>query len=287
MKKILSICLALFTTSVMAQIDVPAPSPLSTVSQKLGLTDVSITYSRPGVKDRKIFGDLVPFGTVWRLGANASTKFNTTGDITIAGLDVPAGEYAIYAIPNPDKWTIIIHKNISYWGTGGEKYNVEEDLGRFEVPVNSAYPVKIETMTFNFTDISNDECNLELLWENTQVLIKVKTNSDAKIMAEINEKMKGVSSATYYQAARYYLENGKDLNKALEWINLSLVDNDKFWMVRQKALILAALERYPEAIEAAELSKTLAQSANNMDYVRLNEKSIEAWGKMKNPGKKK
>jgi tetratricopeptide (TPR) repeat protein len=266
---------------VQAQIDVPAPSPLGSINQKVGLSDLSVTYSRPSVKGRTIFGDLVPYGSMWRLGANASTKFKTSSDITIEGKDVPAGEYALYAIPNKDSWTMILHKNTSYWGTGGDKYSVEEDLARFEVKPNNAYPLMVETMTFQFTDITSEDCYLELTWANTQVRIKIHTDVDKKVMASIDEKMKGISSATYYQAARYYLENDKDLNKALEWINLSLVDNEKFWMVRQKALILAKMERYDDAIKTAELSKSLAETAQNNDYVRLNEKSIEEWKKMK------
>lgn len=276
--------IALFCISATlsyAQISVPAPSPLSTVEQQVGLTDVSVTYSRPSVKGRVIFGDLVPYGEMWRWGANASTKIKTSDDIKINGHDVPAGTYALYAIPGETEWTIIIHSNTSYWGTGGDKYNQEEDLVRFTVKPNTAYPVKTETMTFQFSDLTTEGCHLEFLWENTQLKLDIQTNVDEQVMKEIEMKMKGVSSATYYQAARYYYDNDKDLNKAYEWINLALVNNEKFWMVRQKALIEAKLGKYKQAVITANRSMELAKEAGNDDYVRLNEKSIAEWSKKK------
>lgn len=281
MKKILLFVLVAACSSVFAQIDVPAPSPLSTIEQKVGLSNLAIEYSRPSVKGRKIFGDLVPMGEMWRWGANASTKFRTSDDITIEGHDVPAGEYALYAIPGESEWTIIIHKNTSYWGTGGDKYSTDEDLVRFQVKQNSKYPVATETMTFQFSDITSSGCAIEFLWENTQLKIKVETNVDKLVMKEIETKMKGVSSATYFQAARYYYDNDKDINKAYEWVKLSLVDNEKFWMVRLQALIEAKMGDYKSAIATAKKSLELAKQANNQDYVRMNEKSIEEWSKMK------
>jgi len=280
MKNSLLALLILCGVTVSAQIETPAPSPLSTIEQKVGLSDVSITYSRPSVKGRTIFGDLVQYGEMWRWGANASTKFTTSDDIKIEGHDVPAGTYAMYAIPGQETWTIVIHKNTSYWGTGGSKYKESEDLVRFEVKANSSYPVKVETMTFQFSNITTSGCDIEFMWENTQLSMKVETQVDAQVMKEIEMKMKGVSSATYYQAARYYYENDKDMNKAFEWINKALVDNEKFWMVRLKALIQAKMGDYAGAIETAKRSKTLAEEAGNKDYVRMNDKSIAEWKKM-------
>jgi hypothetical protein len=278
MKRFYFLSLLLSSTIAFAQINVPKPSPLSTLEQKVGLTDVTIAYSRPSKKGRVIFGDLVPYGKMWRTGANASTKITFDQDVKIEGNDVPAGTYALYTIPGEAEWEIILHKNLTYWGTGGKNYKTEEDQLRFKVKPNNAYPVVTETMTINLTNLTNEECVVELLWDKTQVTFKLETEVDALVQAEIDEKMKGVTKATYYQAARYYLENGKDLNQALEWINLSLVDNEKYWIVRQKALILAKLERYEEAIEAAELSKKLAEGYNE-GYVKMNQKSIEEWSK--------
>ncbi len=278
MKKITLILVVLATANIaLAQIKVPQPSPLSTVTQKIGLTEVSITYSRPSKKGRKIFGELVAYDRMWRTGANASTKIKIADDVKIEGHDVPAGEYALYTIPGKDKWTIVIHKNTSYWGTGESSYKEEEDLVRFDVIPNNKYPVTVESLTFNFTDIRDEQCYIELLWENTQVRFIMSTEVDKMVMDDISEKMKGVTAATYYQSARYYLEHDKDLNQALEWINLAIEEEQKFWIVRQKALILAKMERYQEAIESAEYSKKLAQEAGNEHYVDINNLSITEW----------
>ncbi|MFT5513879.1 MAG: tetratricopeptide (TPR) repeat protein, partial [Bacteroidia bacterium] len=143
------------------------------------------------------------------------------------------------------------------------------------------YPVQTESMTFQFSDITIEGCNLEFLWANTQVKLEIQTNVDEQVMKDIDVKMKGVSSATYYQAARYYYDNDKDLEQAYEWIKLSLVNNEKFWMVRQKALIEAKLGKYKDAIATATKSMELAKTAGNDNYVRLNEKSIAEWSKKK------
>lgn len=276
MKTLFTLTLTLIMGVVFGQIETPMPSPLGKVEQKVGLTDCSIEYSRPSVKDRKIFGELVPFGKMWRTGANASTKIKFSDPVKIAGKDVPAGTYALYTIPSEDEWTIILHKNLTYWGVGGSDYNPEEDQLRFKVKANKKYPVKIETMTFNFANVSATGCDIELLWENTQVKFRMDVTYDDKVMAQIEQAMT-ISSRTYYAAARYYLENDKDLNKALEWINKATEGEEVFWMLRQKALILAKMENYTEAISVAKRSKELAQEAGNENYVKMNEDSIKEW----------
>ncbi len=284
MKKIVLLFLMTCTIWSQAQINIPRPSPMGKVVQTIGLTDVTISYSRPSAKDRVIFGDLVPYGEMWRTGANASTKIKFSDDVKVEGMDVPAGEYALYTIPGKDQWTIILHKNTTYAGTGGDKYNPAEDQARFVVKP-MAYPAKIETFTINFSDLKSDEGFVELLWENTQVKFKIKTEVDKKVMTEIDEKMKGVSSSTYYQSAQYYYDNNKDLAQALIWVNKALEDNEKFWIVRLKALILAKLGNYAEAVAAAERSKTLALEAKNNEYVKMNDKSIEEWKALIPPAK--
>lgn len=284
MKRMLLSFLLIAPVLLSAQINIPRPSPMGKVTQTIGLTDVTISYSRPSAKDRVIFGDVVPYGEMWRTGANASTKIKFSDDVKIEGKDVPAGEYALYTIPNKDEWTIIIHKNTTYSGTGGDKYTTDEDQARFTVKP-MAYPAKIETFTIHVTDLKSDEGYVELLWDNTQVRFQVKTEVDKKVMTEIDEKMKGVSASTYYQAASYYYENNKDLAQALVWVNKSLEGgNEKFWMVRTKALILAKMGNYSDAIVAAERSKALAMESKNNEYVKMNDKSIEEW-KMLVPAK--
>ena len=280
MRKIFVLITALSALFVQAQIETPQPSPLGEVEQMVGLTEIEIEYSRPGVKDRVIFGELVPYDVMWRTGANASTKISFSTDVEINNTTVPEGTYALYTIPGEKEWTIILHKNLDYWGTGGDNYDEAEDQIRFKVSSNSAYPVKIETLTINITDIKDGSCNIELLWENTQVKFGVTVNYDEEVMAQIESAMT-ISSRTYYLAARYYLENDKDLDQALEWINKAIEMDEKYWVVRQKALILAKQGKYDEAIAAAERSKELAKEAKNDHYVELNDQSIAEWKKMK------
>ncbi|MFY0644851.1 MAG: DUF2911 domain-containing protein [Bacteroidia bacterium] len=276
MKNLLLLILAFLSSNVIAQITTPRPSPLCSVEQKVGLTDIGITYSRPSMKDRVIFGELVAYDKMWRTGANASTKISFSDAVRINNTDVPAGTYALYTIPGEDEWTIILHKNLSYWGTGGDKYNEEEDQIRFTVVPNNNYKETIETMTMNLANLTSDGCDLELLWANTQVKFAIEVSYDATVMEQI-EKAMTISASTYYSAARYYLENDKDLNQALEWIEKATEDGDYYWYYRQKALIQAKLGMYHEAIESAMHSKELAAEAGNDNYVKSNEDSIEEW----------
>lgn len=279
-KSLLTLAFGFLFLATEAQIKTPAPSPEGSISQKVGLTEISINYSRPSTKGRVIFGDLVPYGQTWRTGANASTKIKFGENVKINGQDLPAGEYSFYTIPGKEEWTLIFHKNLNHWGTGGDKYNPEDDALRVTTkPRNS--PGKTETLTFDINNLRDDACTIELRWENTIVSFEVQLETDAKVMAAIDEAMKGVSQSTYYQAARYYYDHDKDMNKALEWINKSMEGgNDKFWIIRQKALILAKLGRYKEAITTAELSIAKAKEAKNTDYVSMNEKSIAEWKKL-------
>ena len=188
---------------------------------------------------------------------------------------MPAGEYTLYTIPDKDEWTIIIHTVTSYWGVGKD-YKEADDLIRFKVkPITLNR--KIETMAIEILDITANNCNLEIKWDQTLITIKIKTDTDKKVLTEIDDKMKGVTQATYYQAAVYYLENDKDLNKALEWINKALVNNEQFWILRHKALILAKLGRYKEAVALAERSMELAAVADNDDFKKQDEKAIVEW----------
>lgn len=280
MKKSLILIISLINSTAFcklsnAQIATPRLSPHCVITQEVGFNEITIDYCRPSVKGRKIFGKLVPFGKIWRTGANASTKIKFKDDVIIEGKEVPAGEYTLYTIPDKDEWTIILHNITTYWGVGKD-YKESDDFMRFKVkPIQLNH--KIETMAIELSNISTDACNLEIKWDYTLVKFKISTEVDKKVMAEIDDKMKGVSQATYYQAAVYYLENGKDLNKALEWIDKALENNEKFWILRQKSLILAKLGKIEEAIAIAEKSKNLAQEQGNDEYVKLNEKSISEW----------
>jgi hypothetical protein len=277
MKKIFTAILVVVTTVAFAQIKTPQPSPLSKVEQKVGLTDFTVEYSRPSKKGRIIFGDLVPYGEMWRTGANASTKISFSTGVRIHGEFVPQGTYALYTIPGKTEWTIILHKNLSYWGTGGDDYKAEEDQLRFTVNPTDLKGT-IETLTLEFANLTDESADLQLKWDNTEVTIPITVEFDDVVMQQIKDAMT-ISTGTYYTAARYYLDHDKDMEQALEWINKALEGGDKYWYLRQKALILAKLERYEEAIEVAKASKTLAAQAKNNGYVKMNEASIAEWSK--------
>lgn len=271
--------LAAFGTA-SAQIKTPAPSPTGKISQVVGLTKVDVEYSRPSAKNRKIFGDLVPFGELWRTGANASTKITFGDDVKVAGSDLKAGTYALYTIPGEKEWTIIFYKNITLWGAPEPKDFKEEDVAlRVVVPV-IALKDPVETLTIDINNLRNNSADLEIRWENTRVVAPLVFDVDTKVMADINAQLDGPSADTYYSAARYYFEEKKDMKKALEWVNTSLSKGgDKFWILRLKANILAELGMYKDAIAVAERSTALAKTEGNADYPRMNDKSIAEWKK--------
>ena len=262
-----------------AQIEMPQASPSATLETTVGLTDVAIDYSRPGLKGRgkKIFGDLVPYGEVWRTGANESTKVTFEDDVKIAGQALPAGTYALYTIPGKDEWTVIFSNNTELWGDSG--YNPEDDALRVQVtPTTIPYPV--ETFTIDFSDYTKNSADLSISWDNTMVSVPVETAVDEVVMAQIEELTK-VSPNVYYQAARYYQESNKDLKQALQWINQAIEGREHFVFYNVKSKILADMENFKEAIKAAEKSKELAAKENNQDYVKINEDLISRYKAMK------
>lgn len=268
--------------TAQAQLKTPAPSPTGKISQEVGLTKVDIEYSRPGAKGRKIFGDLVRFGEMWRTGANACTKV-TFGDEVMVGpanSKLAKGTYALYTIPNKDKWTIIFYTNSSYWGTPDENFKEEEVAAKFDVNVEKTGET-IETFTINVDNLRGNGAEIELSWENTKVTIPFKMDTDGKVMADIKTQMEGPSANTYYAAARYYFDEKKDMKQALSWVTTCLEKGgDKFWIMRLKAQIQAELGMYKDAIATAEASSALATKEGNKDYPAMNEKSIADWKKM-------
>lgn len=262
---------------VRAQIQTPAPSPASKIEQVIGLSKVTIDYSRPSARGRAVFGDLVPYGEVWRTGANASTDITFSDDVMLNGNNVPAGTYALYSIPNENEWTIIIYKNTELWGSGG--YDQADDVVRFTAKAMKVSN-KYETFTMAFSDLSdNKSAMLNIMWENTMVAFKVETNPEPKVMAQIEEQVVNNPDASQnllFAAAGYYFDNGKDLEQAHKWVAKANSDSPKFWMVHLQAKIEAKMGKKSEAMATAKKSMELAEKAGNMDYVRLNEKLLES-----------
>lgn len=269
-------------TSVEAQIKTPAASPMSKITQEVGLGTVTVEYNRPSKKGRDIFGGLVPYGEMWRTGANASTKVEFSEDVEIMGQSLKAGKYALYTIPGQSQWTIVFHKNLNHWGVGGENYKEEEDALRVSVrPINMPEGSGgVETFMIVFDNVKSGSAELGMLWDNVYVGIPFSVGTDKTVMANIDKVMAGPSADDYYRAGRYYFESGADNAKALKWVKKSLeMAPDKFWIVRLQSLIEAKTGDVASAIKSAEKSKMLAEKAGNKNYVRMNEKSIMEWSK--------
>ncbi|CAH0997059.1 hypothetical protein EMA8858_03196 [Emticicia aquatica] len=272
MKKIVLLFSLFVSMGAMAQgIKMPAPSPTQIIKQDFALSSIEINYSRPLAKGRKIFGDLVPFGKMWRTGANGATKVTFGEDVKVGGVAIKAGSYAIYSIPNADEWEIIINKGVNNGGLSG--YKTEEDVARFKVKTFTL-PFAIESFTMMIGDVLPASANIQILWENTAVSIPVEADIDSKIMKSIDAAM-NVDNRPYFAAASYYFEVGKELPKALEWVNKAIdAQPSAYWMVHLKAKIQAKLGDKAGAKATALKGIELAKAGNNDDYVALNEKLI-------------
>lgn len=264
------------TDAIGQQINMPQASPSASISQRIGLTDVNVEYSRPSMKGRKIFGELVPYGSVWRTGANAATILSFSTDVKIENQYVNAGTYALYSIPGKDEWTIILSSNTSLWGAVG--YSSEDDVLRATVKPGKTGQ-RYETMEINFVDMTDNAASIAIKWENTRVLFRIETEVDDIVMAQIKELLidqQVANPGLYYQAANYYFTNKKDLKVAYDWISKSVNDDAKYWTMHLKAKIEAELGMKQEAIQSATQSMEMAREANNPDYVGLNERLIRS-----------
>jgi len=267
----LSFFLTMICTSQAQQLRTPAPSSTQNIKQELGLGSVELNYSRPGMKGRKIFGDLVPYGKVWRTGANNATTITFSDDVTIGGKKVTAGKYGLLTIPDQNNWTLIITKQLDV--TSPAAYKQENDVARINAtPASMGMP--IETFTMQFGNVKPNSCELYLMWDKTIVSLPITTDVDAKVMTQINDMIINDNSP-YFNAALYYMDNGKDLNKALSWFDKAVQQNpDAYWAWYQRANCLAKLGKKQEAIVSAKKSMEVAKVAKNDDYVALNEKLL-------------
>lgn len=277
MKKIFIVVitiLTIVTTSqvVEAQVKIPPVSSAQAVTQSLGISNITLKYSRPNMNDRTIFGELVPYDEVWRTGANTVSTIIFESEATIAGNKVTPGTYGILTIPRKDKWTVIFSKNSEQWGA--YTYKQEEDLFRFDVkPEKTVKPV--ETFTMAFSDVTTNSARLNISWENTSVGFDITVDQDAEIMASIQEAMKG-DNKPYFQAAQYYFKTNKDLKQALEWVNAAEQANPKAPYVKYwKAQMQLKAGDKKGAIETAQSGIELAKAGNNAEYIKLNGQVIE------------
>jgi hypothetical protein len=272
-KLLLGTTVILFMVTANAQtIKTPAPSPTQTLKQDFGVSSIELVYSRPGIKGRKIFGDLVPWGKVWRTGANSATRIKFADDVVFGGQPLKAGEYAIYTVPGQNEWEVIINKGSENWGT---EYKQEDDIFRVKVKPGKLDDA-VETFTMQFANVKPASTDLRIMWDKTVVSVPITTDVESKVMAQINNVM-NKDNRPYFQAAMYYLDNGKDLNQALAWFDKAVQQNPKaFYIEYQRANTLAMLGRKQEAIAAAQKSMQMAKDQKNDDYVRLNEKLLDS-----------
>ncbi|WP_271783578.1 DUF2911 domain-containing protein [Aquimarina algiphila] len=278
MKKIvLFLSAALLSLGIEAQVKAPQPSPTSKIEQVIGLTDVAVEYSRPSMRGRAIFGNLVPYDKLWRTGANKNTQITFGDDVKVGGKELKKGTYAIFTKPGKETWEVIFYSNANNWGTP-RKWDDTKVAAKTSVKVN-IIPMNVETFTIMFSDFKMDSAVMNFIWENTEAAITIETSAKAQTIASIEKTMAGPTDGDHYQAATFYKETG-DVAKAKEHIEkaISIRKEPAFWYHRQQSLIYAKGGDKAGAIKAAKTSLELAEKAGNADYVKLNKDSLAEWG---------
>lgn len=275
MKKLLTslflmTAIVMMTNHAIAQINTPAASPSCKMEQVVGLTTVSLDYSRPSVKGRVLFVDVEAFGSIWRTGANQSTKITFSDDVKIEGNSVPAGTYALYSIPGPVDWTIMLYKDLTLGGNVA-KYNEEDELVRFKVKGYKRSNF-VESFAIDIADIKDNGATVSLKWGNWYVPFKLEVSYDDQVMKQIEAAMAGTSRGEYYSAAKYYYDNGKDMKQAYEWAKMANQKGERYWQLRLQAQIEANLGMKKEAMATMAKSSAVAKAAGSAGYANANEK---------------
>ena len=283
MKKVfILLAVAIVNFAVEAQVKTPQPSPKCVVNQVVGLTDVTLDYSRPSAKGRTVFGDLVPFGKLWRTGANANSTISFSDDVVINGTTLKKGKYAIFTLPKADMWEVIFYTATDNWGLP-ENY----DVNKVAVSLNvdpMMMNVSEESFEIGIGNITNDSATLDISWEKTMVSVKFEVPTQKSAMASIAKVLAGPTAGDYFSSAQYYYQSNAELSKALEYVNkaVSMVktgEDAPFWHLRLKSLIQAKLGDKKGAIDTAKLSLAGAEKEGNQDYVKMNNDSIKEWSK--------
>lgn len=281
MKKLLSSLFALVAVSLVytaeAQIKTPAPSPSCKVEQMVGLTEVHVEYSRPSMKGRTVFGNLVPYGKQWRTGANSATKVTFSKDVTINGKALEAGSYAFFTTPGEMNWDFHFFKHTTN-SSGG--YGDATPALTVSSKAEST-GMNVETFLINIDNLTDESATLSLIWENTRASVQIGVHTEKEAMASIEKTLAGPTAGDYYNAGSYLASKGKDLDKALMYIRKATAgDSPRFWQVRQEAEVLGKMGKFAEAITTAKKSLALAEAAGNADYVKINKDNIAKWAKM-------
>ncbi|WP_128757419.1 DUF2911 domain-containing protein [Leeuwenhoekiella aequorea] len=277
MKKIMLVCFIAFSLATQAQIQTPSASSHAMMEQVVGLTTVKVDYSRPNMRGREVFGNLVPYGKIWRTGANATTKFTVDKPVVIADKELAKGTYSIYTIPGEDMWEVIFYTD----DANPLLTEFEDSKVALRTMVETVdMPMEMETFTIVIDDVMTDSAVLSILWANTIVPIKFNVLTDKEVLASIDQTLSGPASGDYFNAAVYYLNSGKDIDKAKTWMDkaMSMNKNPRFWELRQQSLVLAKAGDKKAAIEAAKKSLAGAKEAGNSDYIKMNTDSLKEWG---------
>ena len=263
-----------------SQIKTPRVSPASAIEQMVGLTEIEVQYSRPSKRGRDIFGNVVPFGKIWRTGADNCTTINFSTDVVIDSQTIQSGKYSIFSIPNKQSWDIILYSDIDLWG-------VPRDWDDDKIVFKSTYKTNKpdinsidETFTISFLNITNNDADMTLSWDGLSVTVNIIVPTKKIVSDNIKQVMAGSPSASdYYSAAVYYKQENINLDTALKWINkaIDLFENPRFYQLRQQSMIMAANKKYSDAIVVAKESLKLSIEADNMDYVKMNKESISEW----------
>ena len=263
-----------------SQIKTPRVSPASAVEQMVGLTEIEVEYSRPSKRGRDIFGNVVPYGKIWRTGADNCTTISFSTDVVIDSQTIQSGKYSIFSIPSKESWDVILYSDTDLWG-------VPRDWDKDKIVFKSTYKINKpnvnsidETFTISFSNITNNDADLTFSWDYVSVTVNIVVPTKKIVSDNIKQVMSGSPSPSdYYSAAVYYKQENINLDTALEWINIAidLFENPRFYQLRQQSLIMAANKKYSDAIAVAKESLRLSIEADNKDYVKMNKESISEW----------
>jgi hypothetical protein len=278
MKKVLlsGVILALVAPSAFAQLKLPRTSQKATVTQTVGLTDVTISYSRPGVKGRVIWGDLVPYDKVWRTGANEATSIVFSQDVTINGKPLPAGTYSLHTIPGKSAWTVIFNKKAEQWGS----YSYDDTQDALRVQVTPTTGANQEWMEFAFEDLTTDAATVTLAWEKVRVPFKVGTKTTEQALANIRQTLSGEVKEwnVPYGAASFAFNNNLDKSEAMKWIDQSISLKETFWNLRLKAQMLGKDGKTKDAVAVAEKAIVVGKTDEDAtDEIPKLQKQIGDW----------
>ena len=275
-----------------SQIKTPRVSPASAIEQMVGLTEIEVEYSRPSKRGREIFGNVVPFGKIWRTGADNCTTISFSTDvffISNASIDgvkisktkiIKAGKYSIFSIPNKENWDVILYSDTDLWGVPRD-WDENKIVFKSNYQINKSTSDSVKEMfTISFDNVTNNDANMIFSWDDVSVSVNIIVPTKKMVSDNIKEVMSGSPSPSdYYSAAVYYKQENMNLDTALKWINkaIDLFENPRFYQLRQQSLIMAANKKYSDAIAVAKESLRLSIEADNKDYVKMNKESISEW----------